>query len=51
MLGLIPLVRTESIIKVLETKIPAAFVDMNRQALDLGLSLVEEAGMKAQSLF
>jgi 2-oxoglutarate ferredoxin oxidoreductase subunit gamma len=51
MLGLIPLMQTESIIKVLEKKIPAGFVDMNRQALDLGLSLVEAAGMKEQTLF
>lgn len=50
MLGLIPLVRNESIIKVVETKVPAGFVDMNRQAFELGLSLVEKAGMKDQSL-
>ena len=51
LLALLPLVRTESIVKVLETKIPAGFLDMNRQALDLGRSLVEKAGMKGQTLF
>jgi 2-oxoglutarate ferredoxin oxidoreductase subunit gamma len=51
MLGLIPLVQTESIIKVLEAKIPAEFLNMNKQALDLGLNLVDKAGMKGQTLF
>lgn len=33
------LVKPESIIKVLETRIPPAFLDMNRQALNLGIEL------------
>ena len=40
-IGLTKLVRPESIIKVLETQIPKSFLDMNRQALDLGLKLTE----------
>jgi len=43
-LGLTKLVRPESIMKVLETQIPASFLDMNRQALDLGLKLGEGLG-------
>ena len=30
--------------KVLETQIPASFLEMNRQALDLGLKLTEGLG-------
>lgn len=33
------LVKPESIIKVLETRIPPAFLDINRQALNLGIKL------------
>lgn len=33
------LVRPESIMKVLETRLPADLLDMNRKALDLGLEL------------
>jgi len=40
-IGLTKLVRPESIMKVLETQIPQSFLDMNRQALDLGLTLSE----------
>ena len=36
------LVAPESIMKVLESRIPSDFLDMNRQALDLGLALGEE---------
>ena len=36
------LVSPESIMKVLEKRIPSDFLDMNRQALDLGLALGEE---------
>jgi 2-oxoglutarate ferredoxin oxidoreductase subunit gamma len=39
LLGLNEIVRPESIIKVLETRIPSGFLDMNRQALELGLEL------------
>ena len=37
--GLTQLVRAESIMKVLEQRIPSGFIDMNRQALELGLEL------------
>ena len=40
-IGLTKLVRPESIMKVLETQIPHSFLEMNRQALDLGLKLGE----------
>ena len=43
-LGLTKLVRPESIMKVLETQIPASFLEMNRRALDLGLKLTEGLG-------
>jgi len=39
LLGLTYVVRTESVIKVLETKIPPDFMDMNRKALETGLRL------------
>ena len=39
LLGLNEIVRPESILKVLETRIPSGFLDMNRQALELGLEL------------
>jgi 2-oxoglutarate ferredoxin oxidoreductase subunit gamma len=38
-LGLTELVSPESVMKVLETRLPPAFLDMNRQALDIGLKL------------
>jgi 2-oxoglutarate ferredoxin oxidoreductase subunit gamma len=41
LIGLTKLVHPESIIKVLEAQIPPSFLDMNRQALDLGLKLSE----------
>jgi 2-oxoglutarate ferredoxin oxidoreductase subunit gamma len=37
--GLTELVQPESIMKVLETRIPPGFLEMNRQALELGLEL------------
>ena len=37
--GLTGVVKPESIIKTLETRIPAGFLEMNRQALALGLAL------------
>jgi 2-oxoglutarate ferredoxin oxidoreductase subunit gamma len=37
--ALTELVRPESIMKVLEQRIPSGFVDMNRQALELGMEL------------
>jgi 2-oxoglutarate ferredoxin oxidoreductase subunit gamma len=39
--ALTELVRPESIMKVLEQRIPTGFVDMNRQALELGLELAQ----------
>jgi 2-oxoglutarate ferredoxin oxidoreductase subunit gamma len=40
-IGLTEVIRPESIMKTLETRIPADFLDMNRKALDLGLALVK----------
>ena len=40
-IGLAGLVKATSIMKVLETKIPAGFLEMNKQALELGLQLAE----------
>ena len=42
LIGITELVGPESIMKVLEKRIPADFLDMNRQALDLGLKLGAE---------
>ena len=39
LIGLTGLVSPESIMKVLESRIPSDFLEMNRQALDLGLAL------------
>ncbi|MBW1901349.1 MAG: 2-oxoacid:acceptor oxidoreductase family protein [Deltaproteobacteria bacterium] len=36
---MLDLVKPESIIKVLETRIPEKFLDMNRKALNLGMSI------------
>ena len=41
--GLTQLVRAESIMKVLEQRIPSGFLEMNRQALELGLEIGREA--------
>ena len=38
-LGLTNLLQPESVMKVLETRIPRGFLDMNRQALELGMNL------------
>ena len=46
MLGLVPIVKTDSIIKVLETKILPDFLDMNKKALDLGFQLAEASPFK-----
>jgi 2-oxoglutarate ferredoxin oxidoreductase subunit gamma len=43
-IGLTKLVRPESIMKVLKTQIPKNFLEMNQQALDLGLKLSEGIG-------
>ena len=42
-IGVTGLVKPESIMKSLENRIPADFLDMNRKALDIGLKLGEEA--------
>ena len=39
LLGLTDLVRSESIMKVLENRIPSHFLEMNRKALEVGLAL------------
>jgi 2-oxoglutarate ferredoxin oxidoreductase subunit gamma len=39
LLGLTKLVKPESILKVLETRIPPSFLNVNRQALELGIEL------------
>ena len=41
--GLTGLVRAESIMKVLEQRIPSGFLEMNRQALELGLEMGQGA--------
>ncbi|CAB1068849.1 2-oxoglutarate/2-oxoacid ferredoxin oxidoreductase, gamma subunit (EC [Olavius algarvensis Delta 1 endosymbiont] len=41
-LEMVELINSESIMKVLETRIPAEFIDLNRRALDLGLELGQE---------
>ena len=41
LLALTPLVSTESILKLLGERFPSAFIDMNRQALELGYALGE----------
>ena len=45
--GLTQLVRAASIMKVLEQRIPSGFIDMNRQALELGLELGEKMKLPA----
>ncbi len=42
LIGLTGLIDPEPIMKILETKIPKGFLDMNREALDLGLELAEK---------
>ena len=42
-IGLTKIVKPESIMKVIETQIPAAFLAINRQALEIGLELGEGA--------
>jgi len=38
-IALSPVVKRESITKILDERIPPAFLDMNRQALELGFEL------------
>jgi len=42
LLAITELISPESIMKVLETRIPSGFLDMNREALDLGMQLGAE---------
>ena len=41
LLGLIDLVKPDSIMKVLENRIPEGFLEMNKKALDLGFNLAQ----------
>jgi 2-oxoglutarate ferredoxin oxidoreductase subunit gamma len=41
------IVRPESIMKVLETRIPSAFLQINQDALDLGIEMAENYSSKA----
>lgn len=41
-ISLTALVKSESIIKVLENRIPSGFLEMNRKALNLGVKLAED---------
>jgi 2-oxoglutarate ferredoxin oxidoreductase subunit gamma len=43
LIALIDLVNPQSIMKVLETRVPADFLDMNQKALQLGMALGEQA--------
>lgn len=45
-IGLTQILKTDSILKVVETKVPSAFLDMNKKALDLGLELAEASSAK-----
>jgi 2-oxoglutarate ferredoxin oxidoreductase subunit gamma len=42
-IGFTELVKAESILKVIENRIPAAFLEMNRKALEVGMRLASEA--------
>jgi len=42
LMGLTDMVRPESIMKVLENRIPSRFLEMNEQALNLGMALGKE---------
>ena len=42
LLAVTELISPDSIMKVLETRIPSGFLDMNRQALDIGMQLGAE---------
>jgi len=41
LISLTQLIKPESIMNVLERRIPAGFLDLNKQALELGLELAE----------
>jgi 2-oxoglutarate ferredoxin oxidoreductase subunit gamma len=42
LIGLTHLLRSESIAKIVETRVPPDFLDMNRRALQAGLDLAAE---------
>jgi 2-oxoglutarate ferredoxin oxidoreductase subunit gamma len=44
LLGLIDLVKPDSIMKVLENRIPEGFLEMNKKALDIGFNLAQARG-------
>jgi 2-oxoglutarate ferredoxin oxidoreductase subunit gamma len=44
LLALTEIVRPESIMKVIETRIPKSFLELNQKALDVGLKLGQEYG-------
>ncbi len=46
LIGLTGLIDPQPIMKVLETKIPKGFLEMNREALELGLELAEKVNKK-----
>ena len=46
LIGLTHVISKESILRVLETKIPAGFLEMNTKAFEIGLRLVENASVK-----
>jgi 2-oxoglutarate ferredoxin oxidoreductase subunit gamma len=41
-ISLTDLVKSESIMKVLKNRIPGSFLEINRNALDLGMTLAED---------
>ena len=43
LIGLTQLVKVDSIVKVLESRLPAGFFDLNKKALDLGLQLAKDS--------
>ncbi len=45
-IGLTRIFKKDSILKVLESKIPAGFLEMNKKALDLGLQLADASASK-----
>jgi len=42
LIGLTNVIKTDSILEILETRVPADFLDMNRNAFDIGLNLAEK---------
>jgi 2-oxoglutarate ferredoxin oxidoreductase subunit gamma len=46
-ISLTNLLKPKSVLKILESRIPSDFVDMNRKALDIGIKLAEAATMES----